>query len=90
MTGTIEHHRGGTTFIGEGVTVFAMIALAAGLELYARSGVIPNRNYTPMRMLAAAGSYTGRKFKRGEYVVAAQALRARANAVRATLEETRS
>jgi len=56
------------------VSVFAMLALASGLRLYAKTGMKPNRAYTPSRMLAAAEQYTGLKFKRGEYEKAAQAL----------------
>ena len=90
MTGTIEHSKGGTIFIGQGVDVFAMLALASGLELYANAGIIPNRAYTPMSMLALANKWTGAKFKRGQYRSAAAALRAKACEVRVTLKETRS
>ena len=48
------------TFSGPGaVSVFAMAAIASGLRLYAKTGMRPNRAYTPMNMMRAARSYLG-------------------------------
>lgn len=64
-----------TTFNGPaGVSVFQALTLARGLRLYAKTGMKPNRAYTPTRMLQTAEAITGLKFKRGEYEKAAQAL----------------
>lgn len=68
-----------TSFNGtQGVNVFGMTVLASGLRLYAKTKMIPNRSYTPTRMLKAAETYTGQTFKRGEYLKAADALTAKA------------
>jgi hypothetical protein len=88
--GTISHSKGGTTFTGKAVDVFAMLALASGLELYATAKIIPNRAYTPTNMLRMAEKWTGLAFKRGQYLLAADALRAKAKELRATCEEVRS
>lgn len=88
MTGAIKHTKSCTVFTGDGVDVFAMLALASGLELYAKAKIIPNRAYTPTAMLKAANNWTGCKFRRGQYMMAAQALRAKAAEVRSTLQET--
>lgn len=64
-----------TTFNGPaGVSIFRATALASGLRLYAKTGMKPNRAWTPTAMLKTAESITGLKFKRGEYEKAAQAL----------------
>ena len=65
-------------FVGRGaVDVFAMAALASGLRLYAKTGMKPNRMWTPKAMMQAAERLTGLKFKAREYIAAAEALAAR-------------
>lgn len=56
------------------VNVFAMKVLASGLRLYAKTGMKPNRMYTPKAMLETATKYTGKAYKRGQYEQAAQDL----------------
>lgn len=69
------------TFTGEhGVGAFVATALASGLRLYAKTGMRPNRAWTPTAMLRKAESLTGQKFKRGEYIKAADALKVWADA----------
>lgn len=69
-----------TSFNGpQAVNVFAMTALASALRMYDKHKMIPNRNYTPTKMLKAAEIYTGQKFKRGEYARAAEVLKATAD-----------
>lgn len=58
----------------EAVSVFAMAAIASALRIYAKTGMKMNRAYTPKAMLAAAARYTGKTFKRGQYLAAAEAL----------------
>ena len=58
----------------EAVEVFRAAAIASVLRLYARTGLKANRAYTPSAMLRVAGEITGRKFKRGQYHEAADAL----------------
>ncbi len=72
MTGTIEHHKsGGTSFTGHGVNIFQAVVLASGLRLYAKTGMKPNRMYTPTRMLQTATAITGKPYKRGQFEQAA-------------------
>ena len=60
-----------TTFSGpQGVQTFRAIALKHGLALYARTGMKPNRAWTPSAMLATAEDITGKRYKRGQYQAA--------------------
>jgi hypothetical protein len=84
----IEHSPGADSFVGErAVNVFAMITLAHGLKLYAKARIRPNRHYTPKNMMIWAERWTGQTFKKRAYAEAAEALLARAAAIRATLPE---
>lgn len=49
--------------------------LASALEMYHKTKIKVNRAYTPSNMLATATNITGKKFKRGQYLEAAKALR---------------
>jgi hypothetical protein len=59
-------------FTGEQIPVYRALAVRRGLILYAQTGIKPNTAWTPMNMLKAASSITGIKYKRGEYLIAAQ------------------
>jgi len=60
-----------TTFVGErGVETFRAISLKAGLRLFAKTGMKPNRAWTPTAMLKTAGTITGKVYKRGQYDLA--------------------
>lgn len=60
-----------TTFTGtNGVATYRAIALKSGLGLYVKTGIQPNRAWTPMTMLATASAITGKRYKRGQYVLA--------------------
>lgn len=75
-----------TSFNGpDAVNVYAMTVLASGLRMYAKTGMRPNRAYTPKAMMAAAERHTGRKFKARDYEGAAQALKEAADALAASL-----
>lgn len=66
-----------TSFSGEhGVSVFQALALASGLRLYAKTGMKPNRAWTPGAMLRTAAALTGKTFKARDYLGAAEALKA--------------
>ena len=79
------------TFQGpDAVSVYAIRVLASGLALYAKTGMIPNRAYTPTKMLSRASEYTGVRYKRGQYLEAAEALIALAKAKAASLPEGNS
>lgn len=63
-----------TSFVNGGMDVFRARVVASGLRLYAKTGMKPNREYTPTNMLRAASAMTGEKYKRGEYLRAADDL----------------
>lgn len=66
---------GAVVFSGRAaVDVFRAKTLASALRLYAKTGMKVNRAYTPTNMLATASSITGKKFKRGQFEQAAEAL----------------
>lgn len=77
-----------TQFNGpDAVSVYQVLVIASALRLYAKTGMKANRAYTPTAMLAAAKRITGRAFKRGQYVQAADALKAWADAKASTLPQ---
>ena len=79
------------TFNGpDAVSVYAIRVLASGLALYAKTGMVPNRAYTPTKMLSRAAEYTGVRYKRGQYLEAAEALIALAKAKAASLPDGNS
>lgn len=62
------------TFSGDtGVKVYTLTVLASGLRLYARTGMKPNRAWTPTAMIAKANELTGHVYRRGQYEAAAAA-----------------
>lgn len=64
-----------SSFVGpDAVEMFRAFAIAQALRLYAKTGMQANRAYTPTAMLKAASSITGKKYKRGQYVQAADDL----------------
>lgn len=63
---------GGTAFVGpDGVALYRAKTIESGLRLYAKTGLKPNRAWTPSAMLKAATGITGKPYKRGQYVKAA-------------------
>ena len=64
-----------TVFAGPAaVSVYVAITLKHGINLYMKTGMKPNRAWTPSAMLAKAGEITGKTFKRGQYQQAIDAL----------------
>lgn len=62
-------------FSGEaGVNTYVAVVLKSAIKLYAKTGIKANRAYTPTNMLAKAGEITGKKFKRGQFDAAVEAL----------------
>lgn len=61
------------TFAGrDAVNVYVAVALKHGLLLYHRTGMKPNRAWTPTAMLRKASEITGKRYKRGDYERAAR------------------
>lgn len=80
---------GGTTFVGpDAVALFRATAIASGLRMYAKTGMRPNRTWTPTIMLKAATGITGKAYKRGEYAKAAEDVKAWADEMAAALPKT--
>jgi hypothetical protein len=82
---------GGTTFAGpDAVALFRATSLASGLRLYAKTGMKPNRAWTPSAMLHAAGAITGKRYKRGQHQQAADDLKVWADTMAAALPVTKA
>lgn len=72
---------GGTSFVGpDAVKVYQATVVGSALRLYAKCGLKVNRAYTPAAMMKVAAALTGKKFKARDYVGAADALKAFAEA----------
>jgi hypothetical protein len=69
MNDSIIHHSGGgISFNGpDAVNLFRATALWSALGLYAKTGIKPNRAWTPTVMLKMAGEYSGKTYKRGQH-----------------------
>lgn len=75
MINSIEKNEDGSlTVTGTGVSVFQARTIAAGLRLYAETGIKPNSAYTPTNMIRVANRITGHNYRRGQYKAAAAAL----------------
>jgi len=74
MSDYLERTDGGHSFTGSDVNIFRAAVMASGLRLYAKTGMKPNRAYTPTAMMRAASEITGRKFQARAYMAAAVAL----------------
>ena len=46
--------------------LFRALVIRSAIDLYLKTGIKANRNYTPKNMLRAAGEITGTTFKRGQ------------------------
>lgn len=62
--------------------------LALSLRLYAKTGMRPTRSVSPTDMLRMAGRYTGKKYKRGAYIEAADGVAKWASEMRGALPTT--
>lgn len=86
----IDYREGGSTTIygPDGIAFYRATVIAGGLRLYAKTGMQPNRAYTPKAMMAAAAEITGKRFKARDYLVAADALTEWARTMKAALPKT--
>lgn len=72
----IETSSGATSFIGpDAIALYATMQLRSAITLYANCGLIPTRGVTITKMLARASQITGKKYKRGHALVAANDLK---------------
>lgn len=82
----IVHHQGGTTFAGpDAVNLVRATYLVSALRMYAKSRMLMTRGATPTHMLRLAGQYTGKTYKRGEHLQAADDVAKWADTMRAAL-----
>lgn len=58
----------------KGVETYTAIVLKSGLSLYEKTGMKPNRAWTPSAMIAKARQITGAKLKARDYAGAIAAL----------------
>jgi hypothetical protein len=70
-----ERTSNGRVFVGSDVNIFHATSLAGALGLYAKTKMQVDRAYTPTNMLKAASSYTGKKYKRGQFLEAQEDLK---------------
>jgi hypothetical protein len=75
-----ENDMTGIVATGTGVNLFVAVSLKHGLSLYAKTGMKPNRMWTPKAMMAKASEITGKKFKARDYQGAIAALQAHIDA----------
>jgi hypothetical protein len=82
----VKHSTGGTLFAGpDAVSMIRAFTIASGLSLYAKAGIVPNRAWTPTKMLQAASGITGKKYKRGQHAQAAADVKAWAEEMKSAL-----
>jgi hypothetical protein len=85
----VHHAWGGTTFAGlDAVNLFRAVHVASALRVYARTGMKMTRGATPSVLLAIAREYTGKTYKRGEYLQAAEDVRVWVETMKAALPVT--
>lgn len=70
-----ERTHNGHSFANGDVDIFRAAILAQSLIVYAKLKMIPTRGVGPVQMLKMASEYTGRKYKRGDYLKAAEDLK---------------
>lgn len=70
----IQYHRdGSTTFVGPDANRYFMaMTLWSALKLYGKHKIRVSRGAGPKWLLSQAKKYTGKDYKRGEYLVAAE------------------
>jgi hypothetical protein len=79
------------SFVGpDAVNYVRAVYLANSLKLYAKAKIIPTRGVTATKMLAMATGYSGKAYKRGQYVEAANDVQKWADEMKAALPTVES
>ena len=82
----VRHASGGVTFAGpDAVNFYRAVTLVSCLRMFARSGIKPTRGIGGPQMLALATQYTGKKYKRGQWLAAADDVKVWADTMKAAL-----
>ncbi len=90
-TPDIETRASSTSYNGpDAVAMYRARVLASSLRLYARTGIRPTRGVGPARMLQMASAITRQKYKRGEYLRAAEDVKQWADTMLAALDVRRT
>lgn len=64
-----------TTFVGkDAVHLFRAAQVASSLRLFAQTGIRPTRRIGPTDLMRIAKEYTGKEYKRADYITAANDL----------------
>lgn len=75
-----------SSFVGpDAVNYVRAELLASSLRLYAKCGIRPTRHVGPTQMLKMATGYTGKSYKRSEYIKAADDVKKWADEMKAAL-----
>lgn len=69
----------------DAISLYRASTLAVGLQMYAKTGIKLTRVASPGAMLKMATEYTGKTYKRGEYLKAAEDVRIWTATMRAAL-----
>ena len=69
----------------DAVHLYRAASLVSFLKLYAKTGIIPTRGVTGPKMLKIAADSTGKKYKRGAYLEAAEDVRIWCETMKAAL-----
>jgi hypothetical protein len=79
-----------SSFVGsDAVNYVRAELLASSLRLYAECKIIPTRGVTATKMLKMATGYTGKAYKRGQYLTAACDVKKWADEMKAALPKER-
>ena len=83
------HASGAIAFVGPDATRLMMaMHLASALKLYDRTKIIPTRGVTITKMMATATTLTGKPYKRGQALKAAEDVKGWADTMKAALPIT--
>ena len=82
----VLHKGGGASLQGpDAMAYFKAVQLCSFLKLYAKTKIIPTRGVTGPVMLRLAKEFTGKDYKRGQYLQAAEDVRVWIETMKAAL-----
>jgi len=85
----VHHKTGGTSFVGaDAVNLYRAVHVKQALLMYAKTGLKMTRGATPAVLLAIAREYSGKTYKRGQYLQAADDVQVWIDTMKAALPIT--